>query len=112
MRAPDKRDFASHVVHESCAIHREGRREALTGLRKCELLGREMCIQPWVPALLRARRTTHQGASSKVPARPGGVRDPGMRVLWLHGNWEICGLSVRWRDPAAVRIGKARSRSR
>ena len=32
MQVPDNKDVANHVVPESCAAHREVRREALTGL--------------------------------------------------------------------------------
>ena len=33
MQVPDNKDVANHVVPESCALHREVRREALTGVR-------------------------------------------------------------------------------
>jgi len=33
VQVPDNKDVANHVVPESCAAHREVRREALTGVR-------------------------------------------------------------------------------
>ena len=112
MKVPDDQDLASHVVPESCAVHREVRGEALTGVRVGQPLSHEMFIQTRVPTLLLARKATREGAPSQVPARPGGVTDPGMHVRSLHGTREICGLTERRSNPAAVRIGKARSRSR
>ena len=112
MRVPDDQDVASQVVPESCAAHREVCGEALTGVRVGQPLSHEMDIQTRVPTLLLWRKATRAGASSRVLVRPGGVTDPGMHVRSLHGNREICEPTKRWSDPVAVRIGKARSRSR
>jgi hypothetical protein len=112
VQVPDNQDVASHVVPESCAVHREVHGEALTGVRVGQPLSHEMFIQTWVPTLLLRRKATRAGAPSQVPVRPGGVREPGMHVRSLHGNREICGLAERRSDPEAVRIGKARSRRR
>jgi hypothetical protein len=71
-----------------------------------------MFIQTWVPTPLLWRKATRAGAITRVLARPGGVRDPGMHVRSLHGNREICELTKRGSDPAMARIGKARSPSR
>lgn len=112
MQVPDSEEVAIHVVPESCAAHREVCGEALTGVRAGQPLSHEMFIQIWVPTPLLERKATRAGAPSQVPVRPGGVRDPGMHVRSLHGNREICEPTRRWSDPAAVRIGKARSQSR
>jgi hypothetical protein len=112
VRVPDNQDVASHVVPESCVVHREVHGEALTGVRAGQPLSHEMFIQTWVPTPLLWRKATRAGAPSQVPVRPGGVRDPGMHVRSLHGNREICEPTERRGDPEAVRIGKARSRRR
>jgi len=112
VRVPDNQDVASHVVPESCAVHREVHGEALTGVRAGQPLSHEMFIQTWVPTPLLWRKATRAGAPLQVPVRPGGVRDPGMHVRSLHGNREICGLTRGGSDPAWARVGKARSRSR
>ena len=111
MRVPHIKDLASHYVPESCAAHREVRGEALTGVRAGQPLSLEIG-QTWVPTPLLWRKATRAGAPSQVPARPGGVRDPGMHVRSLHGNREICEPTQRGGNPAKVRIGKARSQSR
>ena len=112
MKVPDNQDVASHVVPESCAAHREVRGEALTGVRAGQPLSHEMFIQSRVPRPLLWSKATCASAPSQVPARPGGVRDPGMHVRSLHGNREICELTKRGCKPAMVRVGKARSQSR
>ena len=112
MRVPDNKDVANHAVPESCAAPREGYGEALTGVRVGQPLSHEMFIQFWVPMPLLWQKATRAGASSQVPARPGGVRDPGMHVRSLHGNREICELTMRGCKPVMVRVGKARSQSR
>ena len=105
MRVPDIKEVAIHAVPESCAVHREVYGEALTGVRVGQPLSHEMFNEFWVPTLLLWRKATCAGASLQVPARPNGVREPGMYVRSLHGNREICELTKRWRKPALVRIG-------
>jgi hypothetical protein len=63
-----------------------------------------------VPTWSFSRKATRRGASSRVPARPGVVEDPGMCGSSLYGNREISGLTSGW-TPLA-RVGKARSRNR
>ena len=112
MRVPDDQDLASHVVPESCAAHREVGGEALTGVRVGQPLSHEIgCSVLGADAVTVAEGNT-RGRAMQVPVRPGGVRDPGMHVRSLHGNREICEPTKRRSDPEAVRIGKARSRSR
>ena len=110
MRVPAMKDLASHFVPESCAAHREVCGEALTGVRVGQPLSHEMFIQTWVPTPLLWRKATRAGAPSQVPARPSGVRDPGMHVRSLHGNREISWPTTG--KSRLVRIGKAESRSR
>ena len=112
MRVPDNKDVANHAVPESCAVHREVYGEALTGVRVGQPLSHEMFIQFRVPMPLLWQKATRAGASSQVPPRSGGVRDPGMHVRSLHGNREICELTMRGCKPVMVRVGKARSQSR
>ena len=110
MRVPDNKEVANHVVPESCAAHREGRCEALTGVRVGQPLSHEIRIQFQVPTPLRRCKATRAGATTQVPVRPGGVTEPGMHVRSLHGNREISGLTNR--STGLARIGKTRSRSR
>ena len=100
---------AIHIGPESCAVAREGYGEALTGGRIGQPLSRERFLS-WVPTPCKWRKATHSGASSRAPGRPGVVRDPGMCRRSLRGNREISRSTARQRP--AVRIGKARSRSR
>ena len=109
MKVPDNKDVANHVVPESCAAHREVRREALTGVRIGQPLSRDRSISR-VPTLFRLRKATRTGASTQALARPGAVVEPGMCARSLHGNREISGLTSR--GTGLARIGKARSRSR
>jgi hypothetical protein len=109
VQVPDSKDVASHVVPESCAAHREVRREALTGVRIGQPLSRDRCLSR-VPTPFHSRKATRTGAPTQAPGRPGAVEEPGMCARSLRGNREISGLtSCR---EALARIGKARSRSR
>lgn len=109
MQVPDNKDVANHVVPESCAAHREVRREALTGVRIGQPLSHDRSLSR-VPTLFHLRKATRTGASTQALARPGAVVEPGMCARSLHGNREISGLTSRCTGLA--RIGKARSRSR
>ena len=72
MQVPDSKDVASHVVPESCATHREVRREALTGVRIGQPLSRDRCLSR-VPTPFHSRKATRTGAPTQAPARPGAV---------------------------------------
>jgi hypothetical protein len=100
---------ANRIGPESCAVAREGFGEALTGECIGQPLSRERVLF-WVPTPCIRRKAIRLGASSRGPGRPGVVRDPGMCIRSLRGNREVSRLAV-WLAPA-VRIGKARSRSR
>jgi hypothetical protein len=101
---------ASHIGPESCVGSREGVREALTGVRTGQPSSRER-THFRVPTRLKTRKATRRGALSQAPCRPGVVEDPGMYARSLYGNREISS-STPWALAGAVRIGKARSRSR
>ena len=109
MQVPYDEGVANHIDPESCAVVREGLGEALTGECIGQPLSRERVLF-WVPTPCIRWKAIRLGASSRGPGRPGVVRDPGMCIRSLRGNREVSRLAV-WLAPA-VRIGKARSRSR
>ena len=109
MQVPDNKDVANHVVPESCAAHREVRREALTGVRIGQPLSHDRSLSR-VPTLFHLRKATWTSAPTQALARPGAVVEPGMCARSLYGNREISGLTSR--GIGLARIGKARSRSR
>jgi hypothetical protein len=60
VQVPDNKDVANHVVPESCAAHREVRREALTGVHIGQPLSGEN-EQIWgAHALLIAEGNTNE----------------------------------------------------
>jgi hypothetical protein len=109
VQVPCDEGVAIRIGPESCAVVREDLGEALTGERIGQPLSRERVLF-WVPTPCIWRKATYPGASSRALGRPGVVRDPGMCRRSLRGNREISRSTVR--QPPAVRIGKARSRSR
>jgi hypothetical protein len=109
VQVPDDKDLANHVVPESCAAHREVRREALTGVRTGQPSSHDRSLS-WVPTPFHWRKATRMGALTRALVRPGVVVEPGMCARSLHGNREISGLTSR--SVGLARIGKARSRSR
>ena len=54
MQVPDNKDVANHVGPESCAAHREVRREALTGVRIGQPLSRDRNAIPGADAVPEA----------------------------------------------------------
>lgn len=110
MRVHRDEGVASHIDPESCAGSREGVSEALTGVRTGQPLSRER-THFRVPTRLKTRKATRRGALSQAPRRPGVVEDPGMYARSLDGNREISS-STACDSTGAVRVGKARSRSR
>ena len=93
MKVPHSKGVANHAVPESCAVYREVRREALTGVRAGQPLSRvRNSIR--VPTPSDSRKATRMGASSQAPVRSGVVEDPGMHARSLHGNREISSLTV------------------
>ena len=102
-------DVASRIGPESCAGPREEVGEALTGERAGQPLSRESNTIR-APTLSHWRKAIRTAAIERVAARPCVVIEPGMHESSLHGNREISGLATL--PLGAVRIGKARSRSR
>jgi hypothetical protein len=109
VQVPYDEGVANHIGPESCAVAREGRGEALTGECTGQPLSRER-VSFWVPTPCIWWKATCPGATARACGRPGVVKDPGIRRRSLRGNREISRSTVRW-EPA-IRIGKARSRSR
>jgi hypothetical protein len=109
VQVPYDEGVAIHIGPESCAVAREGHGEALTGECTGQPLSRERVLS-WVPTPCIRWKARRPAAKARVVERPGVVRDPGMCGRSVHGNREISRPTVR-RQPA-VRIGKARSRSR
>jgi hypothetical protein len=72
VQVPDNKDVANHVVPESCAAHREMRREALTGVRIGQQLSHDRSLS-WVPTQFHRRKATRTSAShaSARPTRRG-----------------------------------------
>ena len=101
--------LAIRIGPEPCVGLREGVGEASVG----ERIGQPLSRESWksrVPTWSESRKATWMGATSRAPAQPGVVEDPGMCGSSLCGNREVSGLACRWTPQ--VRIGKARSRSR
>ena len=87
MQVPHNKDLASHVVLESCAAHREVRREALTEARIGQPSSRESWFSPGADAVHGAEgKTDGRAIASALPTRRGPrpwhvrtllVREPG-----------------------------------
>ena len=73
MKVSDSKGLASHTVPESCAVYREVRREALTGVQVGQPLSREI-VSFRVPTYLHMRKATRTGALMRVPAALRGLR--------------------------------------
>ena len=101
---------AIRVGPEPCTVVREDKGEASAGERVGQLLSRESHSSR-VPTLLIEWKATRPAAPPRAAVRPGVVEDPGTHARSLHGNREISRLAEP-PQAAAVRIGKARSRSR
>ena len=109
MEVPDSKDVASHVVPESCATHREVRREALIGVRTGQPLSRDRNSLPGADAVIRAEgHTAGRAIASASPARRG-LRPWHVRTLLVR---EPGDLGFDQPPRRLARIGKARSRSR
>ena len=100
---------AIHVDPEPCVVTRKGDGEASVGERIGQPLSRESKKVSGAD-VVRSTEGNMDGASSRVPAQPGVVGDPGMCGRSLCGNREISGLASG--GIPRVRIGKTRSRSR
>ena len=110
MQVPHNKDVASYVVPESCVVHREVRREALTGVRTGQPLSRDRYIVLGADAVqvVEGNMSARDIASARMTRR--GRRPWHVRTL---PAWEPGDLHFDRRRPCgpAARIGKARSRS-
>lgn len=109
MKVPDSKELATHAVPESCVVHREVRREALTGGH---------AGQPW------SRDRVAISGADVVQLAEGNMsgRVIASDRMTRRGRrpWHVCTLLVREpgglqsgrRHRPPVRIGKARSHSR
>jgi hypothetical protein len=111
VQVPANKDLASNVVPESCAVHREVWREALTGVRIGQPLSHESHSSR-APTRLCTRKATRLGAdiASAQTARRGR-RPWHVRTLLVREPGDLRSDRRATCGPAA-RIGKARSRSR
>ncbi len=79
---------ANRIGLKPCAGVREVVGEASAGERTGQPLSRESYISR-APTALSSRKARRTGASTRVPAWPGVVGDPGMYGRSLYGNREI-----------------------
>jgi hypothetical protein len=100
---------ANRIDPESCAVAREGISEALTGERTGQPLSRESTLFPGADVVpLTEGKTDGRDIASAQTARRGR-RPWHVRTLFAR---EPGDLAIDRSATAAVRIGKARSRSR
>ncbi len=109
MKVPHGEGVAIHIGTEPCIATREGVGEASAGERIGQPLSRESKIVSGAD-VVRSTEGDMDGASSRAPAQPDVVGNPGMCGRSLCGNREISGLASG--GIPLVRIGKARSQSR
>ena len=95
---------AIHNGPESCAVTREGKSEALTGVRTGQPLSRERSIVSGADMVTYMESNT-DGRAMQAHERPGVVADPGMCRHSLSGNRE-----VSWLTKAACRDWSASGR--
>ena len=96
---------ANRIGPEPCVGAREGVGEASAGERTGQPLSRESYISR-APMALSSRKAKRAGASSRVPAWPGVVADPGMCGRPLRGNREISRLAGGLRPVGPRREGE------
>ena len=111
MQAPDNKEVANHVVPESCAVHREVRREALTGVRIGQQLSRDRKFVPGADTVSAVEGKTDGCASASACRTRRGRRTWHVRMLLAREPGDLQSDRRRQYRPTA-RIGKARSRSR
>ena len=111
MQVPDSKGIANHVVPESCATHREVRREALTGVRAGQPLSRERIYIPGADAVRLAEGNTVGRDIASARSTWRGRRPWHVRTLLVREPGDLQ-LDRRGQYGPAARVGKARSRSR
>lgn len=111
MKVPTMEGVANHIVPESCAAHREVRREALTGALAGQPLSRERYLKaPSADILLYMEGNTFWRAIASASEARRGLRTWHASTTAARKPGDL--LSDRWRYRHAARVGKARSRSR
>jgi hypothetical protein len=111
VQVPDNKEVANHVVPESCAVHREVRREALTGVRIGQQLSRDRKFVPGADTVSAVEGKTDGCASASACRTRRGRRTWHVRTLLAREPGDLQSDRRRQYRPTA-RIGKARSRSR
>ena len=111
MEVLDSKGVANHVVPESCVVHREVQREALTGVRAGQPLSRVRKFGPGADAVRSAEGNTHGRAIASARATRRGRRPWHARTLLVREPGDLQ-FDRRRRGWATVRIGKVRSRRR
>jgi hypothetical protein len=111
VQVPDSKEVANRVVPESCAAHREVRREALTGVRIGQPLSRDRKVIPGADAVSKAEGNTSGRVIASAQSTRRGRRPWHVRTLLVREPGDLQSDRGRLYRPTA-RIGKARSRSR
>jgi hypothetical protein len=112
VKVPNSEGIANQTGPESCVAHREVRYEALTGVPAGQPLSRESTLHQFrVPTLsLLAEGNTHRRDKASAWAALRGLRTWHVSTLFKRESGDL--LLDRLSCFGAVRIGKARSRSR
>jgi hypothetical protein len=107
MQEPHDEGVATHIGPESCAAVREGRGEALTGVRAGQPLSREKeVLAPGADAVSGSGRPHPHRRCRETEGNPARSQTLRMHGNTLHGNREIPPLSGSTVGPE--RIGKSR----
>jgi hypothetical protein len=107
----NSKGIASHTGPESCVTHREVRDEALTGELAGQPLSREIFkLVQGADALSVAEGNTDRNGSASAWLTLRGLRTWHVGKLFAREPGDL--LPGRFSSHGAVRIGKARSRSR
>jgi hypothetical protein len=110
VRVPHSEGVANHTGLLSCVGHREVPGEALAGESMGQPSSRESRFQIGMLTPYWVRKARWMDAISRGPIQSRVVRDPGTCRRSLDGNREVSRVTAC--TCTAVRIGKARSRSR
>ena len=111
MKVLNSKGIASHTGPESCVTHREVRDEALTGELAGQPLSREIFkLVEGADAVSVGEGNTDRNVSASAWPTLRGLRTWHVGTLFAREPGDL--LLDRFRSHGAVRIGKARSRSR
>jgi hypothetical protein len=111
VQVPDNKEVANHVVPESCVVHREVQREALTGVRTGQPLSRDRNCVPGADTVHLVEGNTDGRAIASARRAWRGRRPWHVRTLPVREPGDLQS-DRRWQYRPTARIGKARSRSR